>query len=197
MGKWFPRFYDILMEPLERRRFREIRNNLLQDIQGRVLEIGSGTGFNFSFYKQAQKVIAIEPEPLMRDKSLPRAKRANVPLEVVLASAEELPFPDDSFDAVVGTLVLCTIPNPTKALQEISRVCKPDGSVLFFEHVRLNHPVLGRLQDLLTPVWKHLCDGCHLNRNTLELVKQAGFQVINVERYYKKLFLVIKTLNKK
>ncbi|MDA8235296.1 MAG: methyltransferase domain-containing protein [Clostridia bacterium] len=197
MGKWFPRLYDTLMEPLERKKFREIRKNLLQNVEGKVLEIGSGTGFNFPFYQQAQKVIAIEPEPLMRDQSLPRATKANVPIEVILADAEELPFPADTFDAVVGTLVLCTIPNPSKALKEIRRVCKPEGQVLFFEHVRLNHPVLGRLQDLLTPIWKHLCDGCHLNRNTLELIRQAGFKVVHVERYYNELFLVIKTLNDK
>jgi len=197
MGKWFPRLYDTLMEPLERKGFREIRKNLIQKIEGKVLEIGSGTGFNFPYYEIAQKVMAIEPEPLMREQSIPRAMKANVPIEVISANAEELPFPDDSFDTVVGTLVLCTIPDPAKALKEIRRVCKPDGQVLFFEHVRLNHPVLGRLQDLLTPLWKRLCDGCHLNRNTLELVKRAGFKVIRIEKYYKALFLVIKTINEK
>ena len=197
MGKWFPRLYDTLMEPLERKGFREIRKKLIQKIEGKVLEIGSGTGFNFPYYEQAQKVMAVEPEPLMREQSIPRAMKANVPIEVIAANAEELPFPDDSFDAVVGTLVLCTIPDPAKALKEIRRVCKPDGQVLFFEHVRLNHPVLGGLQDLLTPLWKRLCDGCHLNRNTLELVKRAGFKVIRIEKYYKALFLVIKTINEK
>ncbi|MFC4767129.1 class I SAM-dependent methyltransferase [Effusibacillus consociatus] len=197
MSKWFPRLYDTMMEPLEKRGFREIRKKLVHNLPGNVLEIGSGTGLNFPYYKEAQKVIAIEPEPIMIERSLTRAKNAHVPIEVISAKSEQLPFPDNSFDAVVNTLVLCTIPDPVKALAEINRVCKSDGKVLFFEHVRLDDPILGRLQDWLTPVWKRLCDGCHLNRNTLELIKQAGFKVTRIQRYYKDIFLVIETLNQK
>jgi len=199
MSKWFPKFYDTLMEPLERRGFRDIRKELIHKATGIVLEIGSGTGFNFPYYEDTQviKVFAVEPEPLMREQSLARAARATVPIEVILARGEELPFPDNSFDTIVGTLVLCTIPDPFKALEEIRRVCKPDGQILFFEHVRLNHPVLSRLQDWLTPLWKHLCDGCHLNRNTLQIIKKAGFEVVRIKRYYKDIFLVIEVQNKK
>lgn len=197
MGKWFSRLYDPLMGPLERRGFGNIRKSLIGKAQGDVLEIGSGTGFNFPYYERAQKVIAIEPESLMREKSLPRAQNASVPIDVISAGAEELPFPDNTFDTVVGTLVLCTIPDAPKALQEIRRVCKPDGQVLFFEHVRLDHPFLGRLQDWLTPTWKRLCDGCHLNRNTLAMIKEAGFKFTRVERHFKDIFLVIESVNKK
>jgi ubiquinone/menaquinone biosynthesis C-methylase UbiE len=197
MGKWFPRLYDILMEPLERRGVRDIRKNLVRKSQGHVLEIGSGTGFNFPYYDRAQKVIAIEPEPLMRERSLPRAQNASVPIDVIAAGAEELPFPDNTFDTVVGTLVLCTIPDTKKALEEMRRVCKPDGQVLFFEHVRLEHPFLGSMQDWLTPAWKRLCDGCHLNRNTLAMIEEAGFEITQVERHFKDIFLVIETVNKK
>jgi ubiquinone/menaquinone biosynthesis C-methylase UbiE len=93
--------------------------------------------------------------------------------------------------------VFCTIPDPKKALEEIQRVCKPDGHVLLFEHVKIDHPVLGSLQEWLTPLWKRLCDGCHLNRRTLEWVKQAGFKTTNVQRYYKDLFVVVEAINKK
>jgi ubiquinone/menaquinone biosynthesis C-methylase UbiE len=195
MGKWFPKFYDTLMGPLEKGTFQDIRKELIQKVHGQVLEIGSGTGINFPYYKKVDKVIGIEPEPLMREQSLKRAQNSHVPIEVLEVSAEELPFPDDSFDSVVNTLVFCTIPDPIKALQEVKRVCKPNGKVLFFEHVRLNHSGLGRLQDLLTPMWKKLCDGCHLNRNTLELVKQAGFNVTAVKRYYKDIFVVFEATN--
>nr|WP_027415146.1 class I SAM-dependent methyltransferase [Aneurinibacillus terranovensis] len=197
MGKWFPRLYDTLMEPLERRGLRDIRKNLIRKASGKVLEIGSGTGFNFPYYEQAEKVVAIEPEPLMREQSLEKAKTVRIPIEVILAGAEALPFPDNTFDTVVGTLVLCTIPNPSKALAEIRRVCKSDGTVLFFEHVRLSDPFLGRLQDWLTPIWKQLCDGCHLNRDSLEQVKRAGFKVIRIEQYFKNIFIVIEAANKK
>lgn len=195
MSKWFPGFYDRLMMPLEKRGFRDIRKDLISKAKGKVLEIGSGTGLNFPYYVEVEEVTAIEPEPLMREKSLVRASKGKVPIEVILAGAEKLPFRENAFDTVVGTLVLCTIPNPDQALKEIRRVCKPGGQVLFFEHVRLNHSLFGRLQDWLTPVWKNLCDGCHLNRNTLELIKQSGLKVMHVKSYYKDIFLVIESLN--
>lgn len=195
MGKWFPRLYDTFMGPLERNRFQKIRKPLIQKAQGQVLEIGSGTGINFPYYQQAKKVSAIEPDPLMSKQSIQRAMNSRVPIDVIQARAEELPFSDDVFDTVVNTLVFCTIPNPTRALQEIRRVCKPNGTVLFFEHVRLNHSNLGQLQDWLTPVWERLCDGCHLNRNTLEMVNQAGFKVVRVESYYKNIFITIEAIN--
>lgn len=182
MGKWFPKLYDTLMGPLERRGIQDIRKTLIQKASGKVLEIGSGTGLNFPHYQRAESVVAIDPEPLMRKQSLLRANQATVPVEVIVAGAEELPFSNNSFDTVVGTLVLCTIPDPQRALYEIRRVCKPNGQVLLFEHVKINHLVLGRIQDWLTPIWKRLCDGCHLNRNTLELVKQTGFRVTSLER---------------
>ncbi|BCJ88359.1 class I SAM-dependent methyltransferase [Effusibacillus dendaii] len=197
MSKWFPKLYDTLMNPLEERAFRAIRKNLIEKARGHVLEIGSGTGFNFPFYQQAEQVVAIEPEPLMRQQSIQRAAEAHVPIEVLAAGAEKLPFRDDSFDTVVGTLVLCTIPDPLLTLKEIRRVCKPQGQVLFFEHVRLDHAVLGRLQDWLTPVWKRLCDNCHLNRQTLELIRQSGLKVVSVEKHLKDIFLVIEAVNSK
>ncbi|MCM3431712.1 class I SAM-dependent methyltransferase [Brevibacillus agri] len=197
MGKWFPKLYDSLMSPLERRGIQNVRINLIQKAQGKVLEIGSGTGLNFPFYLQAEQVVAIEPEPLMRKQSLLRANKSRVPIEVILAGAEELPFLDNSFDTVVGTLVLCTIPDPQKALEEIRRVCKPNGQILLFEHVKVNHPVLGRIQDWMTPVWQRLCDGCHLNRNTLEIVKHTGFHVRHIERHFKNIFVVIEAVNRK
>lgn len=197
MGKWFPRLYDTLMGPFERRGFGAIRRQLIQKASGEVLEIGSGTGLNFPFYVNAKKVTAIEPEPLMKQLSLPRAQQAHVHIEVLSADAENLPFPDNHFDSVVCTLVLCTIPDPIKALEEISRVCKPDGQLFLFEHVKMDHhPFLGQLQERLTPLWRRLCDGCHLNRPTLELVKQAGFKVIHIKRYYKDIFLVAEAINK-
>lgn len=199
MSMWLPRLYDTLMEPLERWGFRAIRKALIRKATGVVLEIGSGTGFNFPYYDltQVSKVLAIEPEPLMRKKSLLRAAQSAVPIEVILASAEKLPFPDNSFDTVVGTLVLCTIPNLNKALAEIRRVCKPTGQILFFEHVRVNHSFLGHIQDWLTPIWKHLCGGCHLNRNTPQIIKDAGFEIAGVKQYYKSIFLTFELQNKK
>jgi ubiquinone/menaquinone biosynthesis C-methylase UbiE len=136
-------------------------------------------------------VIAVDPDPSMVARSLPRAMQAAVPITVLLARAEALPFPDHTFDTVVGTLVFCTIPEPRQALCELQRVSKPAGTALLFEHVRVHHPLAGRLQEWLTPVWKRLAGGCHLNRDTLALLTQAGFNVTCIAPHYQGLFLVI------
>ena len=124
-------------------------------------------------------------------RSVPRATLAPVPIVVLRTRAEALPFPDHTFDTVIGTLVFCTIPEPRQALCELQRVSKPAGTALLFEHVRVHHPLAGRLQDWLTPVWERLAGGCHLNRDTLALLTQAGFDVTCIEPHYKELFLVI------
>jgi ubiquinone/menaquinone biosynthesis C-methylase UbiE len=197
MGTRFARWYDTLMKPLETKGLRGIRSKLIAKASGTVLEIGSGTGINFSYYRDVEKVTAIEPEAAMRERSLARAKDADVTIEVLSARAESLPFPDNTFDSVIATLVFCTIADPEKALKEIQRVCKPDGTVIFLEHVRSNNSFLGAVQDKLTPVWRHVCDGCHLNRRTEELIKQAGFKVVYVKRYFKNIFVVVESVNQK
>ncbi|MFC4022412.1 class I SAM-dependent methyltransferase [Oceanobacillus longus] len=197
MSIWFTKMYDYFMKPLEKNRLGNIRKHLVSQQKGIILEIGSGTGANFCYYKQAEKVVAIEPDAAMMGQSFTRVEVATVPIELVNGSGEWLPFEDNSFDAAVGTLVLCTIPNPNRALKEIRRVCKPGVPILFIEHVRIDRPLLGNLQDLVTPLWKRLCDGCHLNRNTLELIQQNGFEVIKVEKYYKDILLSIEATNEK
>jgi ubiquinone/menaquinone biosynthesis C-methylase UbiE len=191
MGRWFAALYDILMAPLERGGFQDIRTQLLRQARGTVLEIGAGTGVNFPYYTEAEHVIAVDPDPCMVARSLPRAMQAAVPIAVILARAEALPFPDHTFDTVVGTLVFCTIPDPRQALCELQRISKPAGTALFFEHVRVHRPLAGRLQEWLTPVWKRLTGGCHVNRDTLALLTQVGFDVTCIAPHYKELFLVI------
>lgn len=197
MGKWFPRIYDTVMNPLEQTKFKKIRKALLANAVGRVLEIGSGSGVNFPYYKNATRVDAIEPNPMMMQRGMENMEKAAIPIDTYEAKAEELPFADNTFDSVVATLVFCTIPDPLKALAEIRRVSKPGAVVLFFEHVRMDQPVLGRTQDILTPGWKSVCDGCHLNRDTLGLIRQSGLSVHRLNAYYKGLFLRIRCINVK
>ncbi|MDB5085040.1 MAG: SAM-dependent methyltransferase [Bacilli bacterium] len=197
MGSWFPKVYDRFMKPLEHMGLISIRKQLTEMARGKVLEIGSGTGMNFSHYKNTEVVIAIEPDQMMINQSLERRREASVNIEIIRAEAENLPFADNSFDNVIGTLVFCTIPDPLQALLEIRRVCKPGGKLLLMEHVRVNDSMLGHLQDWLTPIWKPLCGGCHLNRDTLNIVKQTGFSVVKVQHYANKIFLVIEALNTK
>ena len=197
MGKWFPNFYDVAMKPLEATRFKKVRTEMVKTAAGRVLEIGSGTGINFPYYLHATEVVAIEPNPKMSIRGVKRMKKAYVPIKLYEVSAEALPFDDDTFDTVVATLVFCTIPDPVKALAEIQRVSRPGATLLFFEHVRMNQPILGKTQDVLNPLWNKLCDGCHLNRDTLALLKASGIQVTTIDTLYAKLFLSITCLNSK
>lgn len=195
-NKWFNYNYDRLMQPLERGFFFHIRRELLNKANGEVLEIGSGTGVNFHYYKNV-RVTAIEPNEILRKRSYERARKADVPITILEGNAENLIFEDNSFDTVVGTLVLCTVPDPGKAVQEIVRVCRPNGTILFFEHVRFNNRFLGALQDLLTPIWRKTFDGCHLNRNTVDLLREEGLDILELKRYFRNSFITVEARNKK
>lgn len=191
MGKFFPSFYDLVMKPLEMLRFKKVRSELVRSAEGSVLEIGSGTGANFPHYSAATDVTAIEPSAKMSERAKPKIEKAHVPIKIYEATAEELPFEDDTFDTVVATLVFCTIPNPQAALQEIQRVCKQGARLLFFEHVRFEQPLLAKGQDLMNPLWNTFSGGCQLNRDTLAEIKKSGIEVTKVEPLYNKLLLSI------
>ncbi|CAG7645604.1 class I SAM-dependent methyltransferase [Paenibacillus allorhizosphaerae] len=195
MSRWFHRYYDRLMEPLERRRFLTIRTSLLSCAKGEVLEIGSGTGINFPLYRDVH-VTAVEPSALMREQSTARVRQASVPITVIPGTAERLPFEPDVFDTVVGTLVLCTVPDAVQAVREMKRVCRPGGTLLLFEHVRLDHPVWGRLQDALTPAWKRLCDGCHLNRDTMRLLRSEGLDIVKTQSCMGHIFIAVEAVKR-
>ena len=195
MESLFPKMYDIAMKPLEATRFKKVRSDLIRNAEGKVLEIGSGTGINFPYYKKAEHVVAIEPNPRMSRLAVKRGRNAHVPITLYEANAEKLPFADDAFDTVIATLVFCTIPNPLVALKEIQRVSKPGAEILFFEHVRMEQPALAKAQDLLSPFWEKIGDGCQLNRDTLSLISSSGIHVESVESLYSGLFLSIKCKN--
>lgn len=191
MDNLFPKLFDSVMQPFEISKLYNIRRELLSQLTGNVLEIGSGTGANFPFYKKGVTVEAIEPNSKMISKSDKKRRAALVPITVHEKKAETLPFSSHIFDSVVATLVFCTIEQPELALAEIQRVTKPGAKVVFFEHVRMPQPLLASLQDFLTPVWGRCADGCQLNRDTLNLIKEAGFDIDYVKSYGKGLFLEI------
>jgi ubiquinone/menaquinone biosynthesis C-methylase UbiE len=182
------------MKPLETNAFTVIRKDLVNKAKGKVLEIGCGTGINFPLYESVQ-VSAIEPNAILRKSADLRAHQARVPIDVMAGNAEQLEFEDNSFDTVVGTLVFCTIPNPGRAIKEVIRVCKPQGKILLFEHIRHENKVLAALQEILTPIWKKMCDGCHLNRNTEELFRHEGIEILNRNTYLNKIFITIEARN--
>jgi ubiquinone/menaquinone biosynthesis C-methylase UbiE len=158
-----------------------VRREIAGGAKGRVLEIGAGTGLNFGHYQDGAQVTATEPDPYMRERARRRLSDLALPIDLRQASAEELPFEDDSFDTVVGTLVMCSVPRPSKALAEIQRVLKPRGEYRFYEHVRYRHPFGAFAQDLVLPVWRWFGAGCHPNRDTARVIREAGFEVVQSE----------------
>ncbi|MGA8219591.1 MAG: class I SAM-dependent methyltransferase [Solirubrobacterales bacterium] len=181
----FARFYDRLMTGTERAGLGAMRRELLASASGRVLELGAGTGHNLEHYTDAvTELVMTEPDPHMarrlRERVAGDPGAAGSPT-VVEASAEQLPFDDDSFDTVVSTLVLCTVPDPLRALAEARRVLVEGGRLLYLEHVRSSRPGLARWQDRLERPWGFLGAGCHPNRDTGQLLADAGFWIDSLE----------------
>jgi len=178
----FAALYDGLGAAAERGWMGRRRSRLLAGAAGSVLEIGGGTGANLPHYRDAGRVVVSEPDPFMRGRLRRKLVRARVPVEVSESGAEDLPFRDGSFDAVVSTLVLCSVPNQEKALAEVRRVLRPGGRLLFIEHVRGEGSV-ARVQDRVLPLWSRLFAGCHPNRDTLGSIQAAGFEVGKLDRF--------------
>ena len=157
---------------------RRRRRELVADSRGRVIEIGAGTGLNVQHYPDnIDELVLIEPEPGMRRKLTRRLERVGRTARIVDASALCLPFADASVDPVVSARVLCTVPDPQGALREIARVLRPDGQLLFIEHIRSHSRILAAYQDMLLRPWRGFAGGCVCNRPTLELMHACGFTV--------------------
>ncbi|AQT82828.1 methyltransferase type 11 [Mycolicibacterium litorale] len=157
---------------------RRRRRALVDDAYGRVLEIGAGTGLNVAYYPGAvEELVLTEPEPGMRRQLSRRLERLGRAASVSGASAEQLPAADASVDTVVSTLVLCTVEDPQRALREIARVLRPDGQLLFIEHVRSTSRFFAACQDTVRRPWRAFAGGCECNRATVELMRACGFTV--------------------
>ena len=182
-GRGFSALYDRAFEASEEAGLREMRAQLLSGARGRVLELGAGTGLNLELYPREglDSLVLTEPDPHMFKQLRRRAAKDCAGAELFQVGAEDLPFEDDSFDTAVVTLVLCTVPDQQEALREISRVLKPDGQLLFLEHVRSPHHDLAKWQDRLERPWRFLGDGCHCNRDTEANLETAGFELSDVE----------------
>jgi ubiquinone/menaquinone biosynthesis C-methylase UbiE len=174
--------YDRMGAASEREGLAARRQQLLADARGRVLEVGAGTGLNVEHYPEGiEELVLVEPEPAMVRKLEQRLQELGRPARIVAAEAGALPFPDGSFDTVVCTLVLCSVDDTSRALDELRRVLQPDGSFIFMEHVRSQDPGTARLQDRINPLWRFINNGCNCNRATLSLIEGA-FSVDEVER---------------
>jgi ubiquinone/menaquinone biosynthesis C-methylase UbiE len=177
--RWFAARYERKGRKEERTDYaRDIRTRVAGGATGRVLEIGAGTGFNLPHYPQEAEVVATEPDPEMLRRAEPRAREHGIELRA--GPAEHLAFPDASFDTVVSTGVLCAVDDPIRALSEVRRVLKPGGTIRFSEHVRADG-LRRAMQLTLDPIHYRLFR-CHIGRDTLRSMGEAGFEVEDVDR---------------
>jgi ubiquinone/menaquinone biosynthesis C-methylase UbiE len=181
----FARAYARVAAHEDARGGAENREELLGGLRGRVVEIGAGVGSNFAHYPQGvTEVVAVEPEPFLRRKAEEAAATAPVPIRVVDGLAEQLPLEDESVDAGVASLVLCSVPDQAVALAELERVIKPGGELRFYEHVISNRESRRRLQRFLDATfWPRIAGGCHMTRDTRAAIEQAGFLVQRSRRF--------------
>ncbi len=161
------------------------RAQLLDGLAGTVVEVGAGNGLNFAHYPASvTEVVAVEPQRRLRELAIRAAREAPVPVTVVDAVAEDLPFAPVSFDAAVASLVLCSVSDVGAALAELHRVLRPEGQLRFLEHVASHRPAVRGLQRAADiTIWPRLSGGCHLARETERLIEQAGFAIDRCERF--------------
>lgn len=161
------------------------RKRVISAAQGRVLEVGIGSGLNLPFYgSRVKELIGLEPAPRLLAMARNVSNRISLPVTFIEGSAEAIPFDGKSIDAVVTTWTLCTIPAAVRALNEMRRVLRPGGQLLFVEHGLAPDAAVRRWQNWLTPAWKRIGGGCHLNRPIQSLIEQAGFKITRLETGY-------------
>lgn len=186
----FARWYDFGETIPEFLAVRRLRRELLQQASGRVLEVGVGTGKNLPHYPQTCHITAVDLSPAMLQLACKRAMKLRLGVDFLVMDAEALAFPDHSFDTVVDSLSLCTIPDPVAALREMSRVCCRDGQILLVEHGRSSHEWLGRWQDRRAP--RHIEKfGCRWNQDPLDLLGKAELVATRVRRTFLGIFWML------
>lgn len=183
---FFVRFYRRTRRSAVKRGEDEHRRHALEGLAGRVVELGAGDGANFPLYPETvTEVIAIEPEPRFRAQAAEVAKEAVIPIRVEPGIAEQLPLEDESVDAVLASLVLCTVPDPAAALAEARRVIRSGGELRFYEHVHADRQPLRAFLEIAdrTRIWPTIGGGCHPTRDTLSAISSAGFEIERCERF--------------
>lgn len=176
----FAALYETFNKGSEAAGMRDERRQLLANAAGATIEIGAGTGLNVAHYPEAvTELVLTEPDQFMRRRLLARVDALDRVVQVLDAPAERLPFPDTTFDTAVVTLVLCSVPDQQVALEEIARVLKPNGRLLFLEHVRSDDARIAKRQDRMRPLYNLL--GCNPNRATLSAIMASSLQVESVK----------------
>jgi len=182
-GRVFAFLYDTAFVLAEKRGLHKIRFELLSQARGKVVELGAGTGLNIAHYPtNLDELLLTEPDPYMASKLRKRISSTPVEASIAQATADSLPIADASADTVICTLVLCTVPDPGKTLQEVSRVLHPEGKFLFIEHVRSENPRLARWQDRLNRSWGWYACACNCNRDTVSTIRNSPLQITELRR---------------
>jgi ubiquinone/menaquinone biosynthesis C-methylase UbiE len=183
----FARWYDWVEGILNLLGLSSLRRRLLGRASGKVLEVAVGTGKNLPYYLQECRITAVDLSREMLNIARKRAAKPSMNASFLLTDAEALPFSDQTFDTVVSSLSTCTFPNPVSALQEMARVCRPEGKVLLLEHGRSDREWLGPWQDRHADQFAKPL-GCHWNRESLELAREAGLKVVQARRIFFGIF---------
>ena len=187
--KIFAKFYDSFMRKTERGLYKK-RKALIEPLRGRILEVGSGTGMNYQFYSKEAEIFALDP-----NKSMLKRAEIKAPEGLLITYLNHKICDDEigtlikqgSLDAIVSTLVLCSVPDPEKAIERFKYWLKPEGKLIILEHIHAENPVNKRLQNIINPVWRPLSDGCNLNRNTDQLILDGGFTSTDSEYFVQSL----------
>ena len=195
LSKWlFAQFYDVLNSVVESK-VLPYRRMTAGRCEGHVLEIGAGTGANLSVLQHTSSITAVEPDRHMRRKLLSTARKHNVVVNISSCKGEGLSFPDDHFDSVFTTLVLCMVEDVEAVISEAYRVLKPGGRFYFYEHVVSKAPIAKGLQKLLNPFWRWATTGCHLHRDIKRHLHGSQFQTVNLREFSLSLGVVIRIPN--
>ena len=179
----FAAVYDPLLSRAERTFYPQYRQRAAGGARGRVLEIGAGSGANLSYYAADVELTAVDANIHMLRRLKAKAAASNVEVDVHHVDAEALPFPGESFDTVVATLMLCSVDDQARTLAEAWRVLVPGGELRFVEHVRAAGGGWAFFQDAAAFMWKHFAAGCHPNRNTLQAIVDAGFDLEDADHF--------------
>ena len=169
---------------------RHYRKKLVSQTKGKTLEIGIGTGRNLPYYPRGCEIIGVDLSEKMLEIARGFALKLGLSITLLTMDVENLAFKDNTFDTVLCTLSLCTVPNPIQVLNEMKRVCKSGGKILLLEHVRSHNQILGKIQDLLTPLIVRKI-GCHLNRDTVGNIKKAGLNIDYLENHLTEIIKIL------
>ena len=188
------KFYDIIENPMEMMALKKWRIELMKELKGKVLEVGVGTGKNIEHYPPNIDITAIDFSEKMLKKAYEKAVKFDKKVKLINMDAQNMNFPDNTFDVIFTTCVFCSVPDPILGLKELRRVCKPNGKIIMVEHVRSEKKVLAVIMDILNPIVVNTY-GANINRKTLDNVNIAGFINVSSKNLYSDIVKKIEIVN--